>query len=117
MNTLEEFVPLKRNERYYISKFGRIYCTKNKKLISWHMHKSKGNIYPRVVLDDRKKYFVHTLVAEQFLEKKNEKDVVNHKDYNTFNFNVTNLEWITQKENVLHGKRKISITALPTTNT
>lgn len=51
----------------------------------------------------RKKYYVHRLVAEHFLNKKEGANVVNHKDYNPNNNEVTNLEWCTQRENILHS--------------
>lgn len=43
---------------------------------------------------------VHRLVAKAFLDTVPNKDVVNHKDRNTHNNNVENLEWVTTKENV-----------------
>lgn len=46
------------------------------------------------------KYNVHRIVAEAFLPKHGRNDVVNHKDENKHNNQVTNLEWITQKENL-----------------
>lgn len=43
---------------------------------------------------------VHRLVAKAFLDTVPDKDVVNHKDRNTHNNNVENLEWVSTKENV-----------------
>jgi hypothetical protein len=51
----------------------------------------------------RSKGYIHRLVAESFLEKTNDKLVVNHKDGNKENNNIENLEWITQGENVKHA--------------
>lgn len=48
----------------------------------------------------RKSKFIHRLVCETFLKKYNEKFVVNHKDFNTANNNLNNLELLTQKENI-----------------
>ena len=42
------------------------------------------------------------------------KKIINHKDFNKHNNNVTNLEWVTQKENVIYslehykGRKKIT---------
>lgn len=49
----------------------------------------------------RKNFYIHRLVAEAFLQRENGKNVVNHKDHDTLNNDVKNLEWCTQKENVL----------------
>lgn len=52
---------------------------------------------------NRKNFYIHRLVAEHFLEKKDGCEYVNHIDYNTKNNDVSNLEWCTQKDNVNHS--------------
>ena len=52
---------------------------------------------------ERKSFQVHRLVAEAFLNKEKNKNIVNHKDFNRLNNKVENLEWCTQKENVNHS--------------
>lgn len=57
----------------------------------------KGKSYSRAI---------HRLVAIAFLEREDEsKNIVNHKDKNRQNNKVENLEWVTQRENVLHSIR------------
>lgn len=55
---------------------------------------------------------VGKIVAETFLEKPNEKCLVNHKDGNRMNNRVENLEWITNQQNVnkVWEKRRINNT-------
>lgn len=62
--------------------------------------------YPVVCLHHKelKKYPpIHKLVAQAFIPKSNEKLQVNHIDGNKQNNKVSNLEWVTNKENMNHA--------------
>jgi len=65
--------------------------------------------YIRVVLyneDNKAKHLLlHRVIAENYLVKKEGKDVVNHIDGNKTNNSVENLEWVTTRENVIHAVR------------
>lgn len=90
---------------YQVSSFGNIK--------SLHFGKEKllkpqpnSNGYLRVSLSKNNNwiyFFVHRLVASVFLKNNNNLPCVNHKDENPLNNHVSNLEWVTHKENMNYG--------------
>lgn len=52
-----------------------------------------------------KNHFIHRLIAIAFIPNPNNYPCVNHKDENTKNNNIENLEWCTQKYNANYGNR------------
>lgn len=95
---------------YMISEDGEVIATRYKEpKVMKPFHKT-GNMgeksYLRVQLSKHgkpKKYSIHRLVADAFVENSHNKDTVNHIDGNKFNNHYTNLEWVTQRENNVHA--------------
>lgn len=52
----------------------------------------------------KQNYYVHRLVADHFIENKNNKTEVNHINKIRDDNNKDNLEWVTHSENILHSK-------------
>lgn len=103
---------------YQISNFGRVrsldrkvpYKTsgrfvKGKLLTTW----LNNDGYVRVTLctDGKNKHFTTSrLVASAFIPNPDMLPEVNHKDFNTKNNHVSNLEWCTQGENILKSSKQ-----------
>lgn len=101
---------------YQVSSLGRI-----KSLKAWRGNKYKSlyiNVekiiklskeksgYLKVVLHNKNKKQnkrVHRLVAEAFIPNPYNYKCINHKDCNKENNNIDNLEWCTQRYNVVHA--------------
>ena len=101
---------------YQISSFGRV-----KSLVGWNGEKyirrekilmpfkqKASESYCRSVVrlfkcGQGKDFKVHRLVAKAFIKQPLGQNVVNHLDGNPLNNRVDNLEWCTQKQNIIHA--------------
>ena len=93
---------------YLIYENGSIYSKKSQKFLK-PIKKSTG--YYAVNLYDingiRKMFFIHRLVAQNFLPNPNNYPDINHKDENKANNSANNLEWCNKKYNEQYGTKKI----------
>lgn len=95
--------------KYLITKSARILNTHTGHEVKPWRDMSAAVEYSRVTLTredgTNKKYYLHRLVALIFIKlpKKDAKYQANHKDMNTWNNHVSNINWLTPSQNVRHG--------------
>jgi hypothetical protein len=101
---MANFVPIKNFENLYaINENGEVMILKTKKIKKAHIGTWK--YYTICLYKDKKsyKFLLHRLIAETFLQNKDNKEQVNHKDGNKLNNYLNNLEWTSRSENLLHA--------------
>lgn len=92
------------NNEYIVTESGKVYSFKQQKLKELKL-KSRNNpkryISVCLSINDTKYYKqVHRLVGFCFVDGYFDGAVINHKDKNIHNNHYTNLEWVTQRENI-----------------
>ena len=105
---------IKNYEHYEIYEDGRVFNLKTKKFLKGSLGEN-GYLYYRLSKDNKKKmFYAHRLVAETFLDNKQNLPIVNHKDGNKLNNNVSNLEWVNYSDNTRHWHDNNIIKRKPT---
>jgi hypothetical protein len=107
------------NKKYIVTEFGEIFSLQYKEIrkIKFSVcSKGKyGKGYLKCGLSKNNKsitVMVHQIVAENFLEKKEKSMVINHIDGDSFNNYYKNLEFMTQRENLLDANKRNNQTFL-----
>lgn len=104
---IEECKDIKGYEGLYqVSNLGRVKRVKTDRILKGGKNNTGG--YLRVDLSKNNTVSpqrVHRLVAEAFILNPENKPQVNHIDEDKTNNKVSNLEWMTAKENSNHGTR------------
>lgn len=96
--------------KYLVSSEGRVYDTRSKSMMTIS---DSGDKYVKMQLSHNgktKTFLLHRLVAMLFIPNIFLKPEVNHKDGNTKNNRVSNLEWVTKSENIQHAYKSGSNT-------
>lgn len=88
---------------YSIDDTGKVYSYRREIYI--RPHQKNGYLAVHLNLNYKtKNCYVHRLVAEAFISNPENKKDINHKDGNRFNNNLSNLEWATRSENMVHAR-------------
>ena len=113
-----EYKQLKEDNDYLIYNDGRVFSNKTNRFLTGKIDNIGYQTYALAIIDNlsvsgRKKskmVYAHRLVAEYFLPNPNNYPYVHHKDENKLNNHVSNLEWVSPKQNMLYhlnnGKEK-----------
>lgn len=91
--------------RYLISNLGRMHNLNKNVITRGTYDPSKGYMVTGIKYDNGiyRNKGMHVLVAEAFISNPENKRLVNHKDTNKLNNRLSNLEWNTDSENMLHA--------------
>ena len=110
---MEKWKKIDGYKYYFVSNFGRVKSTNDKgnwgdkrtlKIIVRKSGYCVVNLHSyRGAVKKMKQYRVHQLVAKAFIPNPEKKPIINHLDGNKENNHVSNLEWCTQSENMIHA--------------
>ncbi len=102
---------------YSCDKDGNIYSHKhNKTIIRKNKIDSKSG-YEHICLRHNSKTItksVHRIIAKTFIPNPENKPEINHIDFNRSNNNMSNLEWVTRSENMIHSVERLNNNAKET---
>lgn len=100
----EEWKPITNFKNIYeVSNFGKIKNIKTNKILKTNNSKGKYLNVSLYINGIQKNFYVHRLVALEFILNPTNMTQVNHIDGNKQNNNVSNLEWCSNRENTSHS--------------
>jgi hypothetical protein len=91
--------PIINYESYLIYENGDVENLNTNKMLKGSISENGYRYYRLSLNNEKKMFYTHRLVAEHFLENPNNLPVINHKDGNKLNNEVSNLEWASYSTN------------------
>jgi hypothetical protein len=92
-----------RDTQYFVTEDGKL--IRNNKELSFSISNKGYKTIDTFVNGVRKKYNLHRMVAQLYVDNPNDHCCVNHIDGNKLNNHYSNLEWVTLKQNSQHSVR------------
>ena len=89
---------------YQISNHGGIKKIKSNKIKKWTINAHGYNVTGLTKNRIAKLFYQHRLVAMAFMPNTLNLPFINHKDFDTTNGHIDNLEWCTPKQNSEHAQ-------------
>lgn len=109
LNFFDEWRPVKGFEKFYrVSKHGRIVRSGSAQgaTVGFELKQypdKEGYLYVRLSSHNKAfRKFAHSLVAEAFIGTRPSGQEINHRDGNKANNSLSNLEYVTHRENMRH---------------
>jgi hypothetical protein len=117
---MENYKNIVNYEGYYqIDCFGNVKSVKSNKILKLRKYSDGYFGYALYKNGIRKEHKQHRLIAENFISLETDKKIVNHKNGNTSDNRIENLEWVNQRENISHyhsAKKLLGVSKQKSTN-
>ena len=105
MNEVETFVKIEGFDNYEVSNLGRVRNIKSGRILKPQLRRDGYLRHCLYENNKQKNLLLHRIVATAFIDNPEGKPQVNHIDENKLNNDLSNLEWCTVRENMIHGTR------------
>ena len=105
MSEVETFVKVDGFENYEVSNLGKVRNIKSGIMLKPWITKDGYLRHCLYKHNKRKNLLLHRIIATAFIDNPGKKPQVNHIDENKLNNDLSNLEWCSVRENIIHGTR------------